>query len=76
MIEDRAASKVNDHLKLVDEDVPVVTDTALERLTKQSDATRNRRRIIKKSCIDDETARQEILASIVLAIPTTWSLRH
>lgn len=69
MIEDRAASKVNNHLKLVDEDVPVVTDTALERLTKQSDATRNRRRIIKKSCIDDETARQEILASIVLAIP-------
>lgn len=70
MIEDRTEHRpAEDRLRLTDTDVTVAVDTALGRLTKQSDATRNRRRIIKKSCIDDETARQEILASIVLSIP-------
>lgn len=52
-----------------DDDMCATVDTALERLTKQSNDTRNRRREIKKSCADDETARHELLASIVLVIP-------
>lgn len=50
-------------------DASAAMDTALGRLTKQSDEARSRRRDIKKSCAYDETARYELLASIVLLIP-------